>query len=171
MNSSTRIAAVAVACALVGGAHSAVDPAHQAKRRATLPEPARAQQQDWGIAGQPRAVRRTIQVSMSDGMRFSPADIQVREGDTVRLVVVNRGKQPHELVIGTRKVLDAHAALMRRFPTMEHDEADAAHVAPGKRQTLVWTFNRPGDFAFACLIPGHYEAGMVGSIKVTPRKP
>jgi plastocyanin len=28
-------------------------------------------------------------------------------------------------------------------------------------------FNRPGEFDFACLIAGHYQAGMVGKITVT----
>jgi len=43
-----------------------------------------------------------------------------------------------------------------------------AHVAPGKTGEIVWTFNRAGEFDFACLIPGHYDAGMVGKIKVVP---
>jgi uncharacterized cupredoxin-like copper-binding protein len=72
----------------------------------------------------------------------------------------------HEMVIGDKKTLDEHAALMKKFPTMEHDEPHMAHVAAGKKGDLIWKFNRAGDFDFACLIPGHYEAGMVGRIKV-----
>jgi uncharacterized cupredoxin-like copper-binding protein len=49
---------------------------------------------------------------------------------------------------------------------MEHDEPHMAHVKPGKSESLVWTFNKPGEFDFACLIAGHFEAGMVGKIKV-----
>ena len=168
MNSSTRLA-IAFAfgtLVLASGAQAATGPAHAHKAQPR----AKAQQEDWGIAGDARAARRTIEISMSDAMRFTPSSIRVREGETVRFVVVNRGKVLHEMVIGTRKVLDAHAALMRRFPTMEHDEPHSVHVQPGRRQSLVWTFNRPGDFAFACLIPGHYEAGMVGTIKVMARK-
>jgi uncharacterized cupredoxin-like copper-binding protein len=171
MNTSIRIAAALGALSLALAAQAA--PGHDApagKGKGRPVAASKAQQQDWGIAGDPRAVRRTIEISMSDSMRFSPSTLQVREGETVRLVVVNRGKVMHELVIGTRKVLDAHAALMRRFPNMDHDEPHSAHVQPGRRQSLVWTFNRPGDFAFACLIPGHYEAGMVGKIKVMARK-
>ncbi len=126
------------------------------------------EQKPWGIAGDARAVRRTIQVSMTDTMRFTPDRIEVREGETVRLVVRNTGKALHELVIGTREELDQHAAMMQKFPNMEHDEPYMAHVAAGKTGQLVWNFNRAGDFEFACLIPGHYQAGMIGKIKVLP---
>jgi len=90
----------------------------------------------------------------------------VKQGDTVKFVVRNTGKVMHEIVIGTKNMLDEHAALMVKFPNMEHDEPYMAHVAPGKTGELVWTFNRPGDFDFACLIAGHYQAGMVGKITV-----
>jgi uncharacterized cupredoxin-like copper-binding protein len=69
-------------------------------------------------------------------------------------------------VLGTKKELDEHAALMAKFPNMEHDEPYMAHVGPGKTGEIIWTFNRPGEFDFACLIPGHYQAGMVGKVKV-----
>jgi uncharacterized cupredoxin-like copper-binding protein len=49
---------------------------------------------------------------------------------------------------------------------MEHDEPYMVHVAPGKTGEMTWTFNRAGDFEFACLIPGHYEAGMIGKVNV-----
>jgi uncharacterized cupredoxin-like copper-binding protein len=126
------------------------------------------EQKPWGIAGDAKAVSRTIEVTMTDNMRFVPDFIEVRQGETLRLVHRNRGKLMHEFVLGTRKELDEHAALMKRFPTMEHDEPYMAHVAPGKTGEIVWHFNRAGEFDFACLIPGHYDAGMVGRIKVVP---
>lgn len=126
------------------------------------------EQKPWGIAGDAKDVRRTIQVTMTDNMRFSPDRIEVRQGETVRLVVKNAGKVLHELVIGTRQELDEHAAMMKKHPGMEHDEPYMAHVAAGKTGQLVWNFNRAGDFEFACLIPGHYEAGMIGKIRVMP---
>jgi len=55
---------------------------------------------------------------------------------------------------------------MRKHPNMEHDEPYMAHVSPGKKGQIVWTFNRAGEFEFACLIPGHFEAGMIGRIVV-----
>jgi uncharacterized cupredoxin-like copper-binding protein len=82
--------------------------------------------------------------------------------------VKNTGQVLHELVIGTRKELDEHAALMMKFPTMEHDEPYMTHVKPGAQGEVIWTFNRPGNFDFACLIAGHYQAGMTGKINVLP---
>ncbi len=124
------------------------------------------EQKAWGIAGDAKSVRRTIAITMSDNMRFTPASIEVNQGDTVRLTLTNTGQVMHELVIGTQKELAEHAALMKRFPNMEHEEPYMAHVPPGKTGEIIWTFNRPGDFDFACLLPGHFEAGMVGKILV-----
>ena len=127
---------------------------------------AKKEQKEWGIAGDPKSVNRTIALSMTDNMRFNPALIEVKQGDTIKLVMKNDGKQMHELVIGTKKELADHAALMLKFPNMEHDEPYMAHVPAGKSGEIVWLFNQAGDFDFACLIAGHYQAGMVGKIKV-----
>jgi uncharacterized cupredoxin-like copper-binding protein len=127
------------------------------------------EQKDWGIAGDAKSVTRTIQVTMTDNMRFSPAHIEVQQDDTILFVHKNAGKVLHEFVLGTRKELQEHAAMMKKFPGMEHDEPYMAHVNAGKTQRMVWRFNRPGTFDFACLIPGHFEAGMVGTITVVPR--
>ena len=129
------------------------------------------EQKDWGIAGERRAARRSIEVGMGDDMRFTPARIEVREGETLRFVIRNRGKLMHEFVLGTKRELDEHAALMAKFPGMQHDEPYMAHVAPGRTGEIVWTFNRAGEFQFACLIAGHYQAGMVGQVVVTPATP
>ena len=109
---------------------------------------------------------RTVEVGMSDAMRFTPARTRVRQGETLRFRLKNDGAVMHEMVIGTADTLAEHAALMKRFPNMEHDEPYMAHVAPGTQGEIVWTFNRAGDFDFACLIPGHYDAGMIGKIEV-----
>ena len=127
------------------------------------------EQKPWGIAAEPREARRTIEILMTDDMRFSPSHLDVRQGETLRLRAVNRGQVMHEIVIGTRQELEVHAEMMKKHPNMEHDEPYMAHVEPGQRGDIVWTFNRPGDFEFACLIPGHFEAGMRGTIRVTPR--
>jgi uncharacterized cupredoxin-like copper-binding protein len=81
--------------------------------------------------------------------------------------VSNSGKLMHEMVIGTMKELREHAELMRKFPGMEHDEPYMAHVAPGQDETIVWQFTKAGEFHYACLIPGHLEAGMIGKVEVT----
>ena len=128
--------------------------------------PVRKEQKDWGIAAESRQARRTIALSMGDDMRFRPDRIEVREGETVRLRIRNTGRVMHEFVLGTPEELAAHAELMKKFPDMEHDEPYMAHVPPGGTGEIVWTFNRAGDFRFACLIAGHFDAGMVGSVKV-----
>lgn len=101
-------------------------------------------------------------------MRFSPDHITVKLGETLRLRVENKGQVLHEVVLGTPDTLQAHAQMMLKFPTMEHDEPYMAHVAPGATADLVWQFNRAGNFEFACLIAGHFQAGMRGTFTVVP---
>ncbi len=124
------------------------------------------EQKDWGIAGDAKKARRTVQIRMLDTMRFSPDKITVKQGETIKFVIKNTGVMLHEFVIGTPKENAEHAALMVKFPNMEHSEPYMAHVPPGKTAQIIWTFNQPGEFEFACLIAGHYQAGMRGSIKV-----
>jgi uncharacterized cupredoxin-like copper-binding protein len=143
--------------------------AHGEKKHAPAQEVV-AEQTAWGIAGQPARVKRTLTVDMTDNMRFTPDTLTVQEGETIRFVVRNRGRMLHEMVIGTPDELAKHAALMAKFPNMEHDEPYMVHVDPGKSGEIVWHFNRPGRFEFACLIAGHYEAGMRGTITVTPKQ-
>lgn len=157
---------ILLAAALIGvslGAAAHGEKGHSSKAAAAV----KKEQKEWGIAGDAGRVSRTIQVEMMDNMRFRPDSIDVRQGETIKFVVKNSGKIMHEMVIGTKKELDEHAALMAKFPKMEHDEPYMTHVAPGKGGEIVWTFNRPGDFDFACLIAGHYQSGMVGKIKVS----
>jgi uncharacterized cupredoxin-like copper-binding protein len=124
------------------------------------------EQKPWGIAGSETAVKRSILISMSDTMRFTPNRLTLKQGETVKLVIKNSGKTMHEFVLGTKKELDEHAALMVKFPGMEHDEPYMTHVGPGKTGQIIWNFNKVGTFDFACLIAGHYSAGMVGQIEV-----
>ncbi len=140
--------------------------AHTDKPHAPKTGPVFKEQKDWGIAGDANKARRSIEVRMADNMRFTPGRIEVRQGETVKFVVRNTGKVMHEFVIGTEAENAQHAELMVKFPTMEHDEPYMAHVPPGKTGEIVWTFNRAGQFEFACLIAGHYQAGMVGTIMV-----
>ena len=161
----TRIAAAAAATMplLAMPAHAHTDKPHSPKAGPVVKE-----QKDWGIAGDAKSAKRNIDVGMADNMRFTPARIEVRQGETVKFVVRNTGKVMHEFVIGTKSENGKHAEMMVKFPNMEHDEPYMAHVPPGKTGEIVWTFNRAGEFEFACLIAGHYQGGMVGTIMVTP---
>ncbi len=154
----------AIALSLIATAATAHGDEHKPKPAAAA---VKKEQKPWGIAADKKAKARTIELQMLDTMRFSPDRLQVKQGETVRLVLRNTGKVMHEFVIGTKQELDEHAALMMKFPNMEHDEPYMAHVAPGKTGEILWTFNRAGEFDFACLIAGHYQAGMVGKISVT----
>ncbi len=120
----------------------------------------------FGREGDPRKVTRTVRLDMTDAFRFTPADIAVRRGETVRFIIANSGKVLHEMVLGTPEELKAHAELMKKFPDMEHADANMAHVKPGAKGEIVWQFTQAGEYEFACLIPGHYEAGMVGKVVV-----
>jgi uncharacterized cupredoxin-like copper-binding protein len=151
----------------VAAAFSSVTLAHEATDHGSKTGAVRKEQKAWGIAGDAKSAKRTVQLTMSDSMRFTPDSLTVRRGETVRLVFRNEGKQLHEFVLGTQKELEEHAALMVKFPNMEHDEPYMVHVPPGKTGEIVWTFNRAGEFDFACLIPGHYQAGMVGKVSVS----
>jgi uncharacterized cupredoxin-like copper-binding protein len=164
MKSKFSIAQAALAISIALGGAAAL--AHEGAEHKDANAPVKKEQKPWGIAGDAKGAKRTVEIAMGDDMRFTPSNVEVKQGETVRFVVTNKGQVLHEMVIGDKKTLDEHAALMARFPTMEHDEPYMAHVPPGKKETLVWTFNRPGDFDFACLVNGHYQAGMVGKIKV-----
>lgn len=127
---------------------------------------AKVEATDFGQEGDPRKVTRTIKVDMADSMRFTPGDLTVKRGDTVKFVVHNGGQVLHEMVLGTKKAIAEHAGLMKKFPEMEHADANMAHVKPGKSGEIVWKFTKAGEFQFACLQPGHFEAGMVGKLTV-----
>ena len=129
-------------------------------------DPSKVEQRAFGREGDPRKVTRTIQVDMSDGFRFTPSDVVLKRGETVKFVVSNSGKLLHEMVLGTPQELKEHAEMMRKFPNMEHADAHMAHVKAGTKGEIVWQFNKVGEYQFACLIPGHFEAGMIGKVVV-----
>jgi len=158
------------------------------KKAVSKPDHVNAEENAFGSAGDPKQAGRAIRIGMDDGMhfvvtasarpdrttdvrtgggaQFPPGDIVVKRGETIRFVVRNDGKAMHEMVIGTMAQLKEHAELMRKFPGMEHDEPYMAHVAPGEEGEIVWKFTRAGEFHYACLVPGHLEAGMIAKIIV-----
>lgn len=132
-------------------------------------KPARAistEETPFGREGDPKKAGRTVSIDMSDKMRFTPAELSIKRGETVRFRVKNSGKVMHEMVLGTMDALKSHAEMMRKHPGMEHDEPYMAHVAPGKTETMTWQFTKAGEFYYGCLVPGHFEAGMIGKLIV-----
>ena len=127
---------------------------------------AKVEDTPFGRQGDPKKASRTIRVGMNDKMRFDPESITVKRGETIRFVVANKGAVLHEMVLGTPQALKEHAEVMKKHPGMEHDEPSMTHVKPGATGEIVWQFTKAGNFEFACLIPGHFEAGMVGKVAV-----
>jgi uncharacterized cupredoxin-like copper-binding protein len=159
-----RNIALMLAAALLAAGTSV--PAHEADKQSPAKKEISTERHPWGTQGDPRNAVRTIAIDMADTMRFTPAQVTVRQGDTVKFVVRNTGKVVHEMVIGTQSELQRHAELMKKHPGMEHDEPYMAHVNPGSKEEIAWTFTEAGTFMYGCLIPGHWEAGMQGSIVV-----
>ena len=142
--------------------------AHQGEDHAKKPgAPGGGHASTLGKPGDPKDIARTIEVAMNDTMRYTPSDIAVKRGETIRFIVKNDGKIKHEMVLGTIKELKEHAALMLKFPEMEHADPNQVSVEPGRTGEMIWQFSRAGKVDFACLQPGHYEAGMTGKVMVS----
>jgi uncharacterized cupredoxin-like copper-binding protein len=143
-----------------------------------------------GEPAKPTARTRTVQVVMGDNY-FEPETVQVQAGETVRFVVRNKGEFLHEFNIGTAAMHAEHQKEMAmmvehgmltatgvneqmmkmdhsRMPgmnhSMKHDDPNSVLVEPGKTRELTWKFSKAATLEFACNVPGHYEAGMVGKI-------
>ena len=123
-----------------------------------------------GVAGKAAKVTRTVNVDMTDNMRFTPSSLDEKQGETVRFVVKNSGGVKHEFVLGTQAELKEHYELMKKFPEMEHSDPNQVTVAPGKTGEVIWQFTKAGKVDFACLQPGHYDAGMKGAVTVAAAK-
>jgi uncharacterized cupredoxin-like copper-binding protein/Cu/Ag efflux protein CusF len=120
-----------------------------------------------GQPGKAAKVNRIVIVNMSDTMRFEPASIAVKRGETIKFIVKNSGKIKHEMFLGTEKELTEHYEAMKKNPQMEHVDENLVAVEPGKSGEIIWRFTKPGKIDFACLQPGHYDAGMKGAVNVS----
>ena len=152
----TNILLVSTA-SLAGGSH---DHDHSNKAGSGLIET------EFGEYGTQMHPTVTIEISMSDDMRFTPATIQVKQGDIVEFIHANEVQLMHEFVLGTLQSLNEHAEEMKQNPSMSHDKPFMVNIAPGETGTNTWQFTESGVFHFGCLIPGHYEAGMRGTVIV-----
>ena len=172
-----RITIVLAALGLTSVAASAHDDAHKQMMQGMMPGMMHGKAegghsgdgghaQGVGKPGDPKKVSRAIQVVMSDDMKFTPAKIDVKRGETIQFVVRNAGQIKHEMIIGSMAELEQHAEMMRKMPGMEHDEPNQVTLDPGKSGELIWQFTKAGTVEFACLQPGHFEAGMIGKVSV-----
>jgi uncharacterized cupredoxin-like copper-binding protein len=98
-------------------------------------------------------------------MLFVPNHVEVHKGEQIKFMLYN-GELDHEFVLATAQENRKHAEAMKRNPEMGHHDPDATRVAPKKLDEITWRFTKPGEFEFACLMPGHRDAGMYGTVDV-----
>lgn len=124
----------------------------------------------YGEPGNPKQGSRVINVTMretDDGkMVFIPNRFEIRKGEQVKFVLRNNGAIDHEIVIATLAENMKHAIEMAKNPEMEHEDPNAKRLKPSKTGEIVWKFTKAGEFDVSCLIPGHRESGMFGTIIV-----
>jgi uncharacterized cupredoxin-like copper-binding protein len=126
------------------------------------------------VAGEPgdpkKPVARTVEIAMLETedarMLFRPDQVEVKRGEQVRFVLKNHGGVDHEFMLDSVQNNAKHKIAMQKNPDMEHDDPNGKRLAPKGNSEIVWRFTKPGTFEFACLIPGHYESGMHGTIVV-----
>ena len=119
----------------------------------------------FGHPGEASEATRTIKMVATD-IKFTPTAITVRKGETVRFEIVNQGKLDHEFVLGDNAEQVEHDKEMAATPGMRMNHVNGVGVAPGKSARLIWTFTKPGTLQYACHVPGHFLAGMVGQLKI-----
>jgi uncharacterized cupredoxin-like copper-binding protein len=122
-----------------------------------------------GEPGDPKKPTRIVIVTMREGdgkMMFIPDKVEIRKGEQIRFMITNSGDLEHEFILASTAENLKHAEAMKKNPDMEHDDPNGKSVAPKKRSEIVWKFTKAGTFEYGCLIPGHREAGMIGTITV-----
>lgn len=121
----------------------------------------------FGEPADPSSADRVVQVSLLDTLRFDPASIHVKLGETISFQLTNTGQMAHEFVLGDAAEQDHHQAQMSGMDgSVMADEANAVLLDPAAGSSLTWTFTEPGTVLFACHVADHYAAGMVGTILV-----
>lgn len=132
----------------------------------TFPVPGLTQAATFGHPGKAAQVNRTIKITALD-IRFDNIRLHVRAGETVRFIVTNKGQLVHEFIIGDAREQAEHEQEMQKMAAMNMpDEPNGITLKPGQTKTLIWTFGQKGEVEFACHVPGHFAAGMVGKIIV-----
>jgi uncharacterized cupredoxin-like copper-binding protein len=122
-----------------------------------------------GQPGDPHKPARTVEIAMREeyGLQiFVPEKVEVRRGEQIRFVIHNEGTHDHEFLLATTAENVKHAAIMKKNPDMVHDDPSGITVKPQKTGELFWRFTKAGTFEYSCLIPGHREEGMIGTVTV-----
>ena len=122
-----------------------------------------------GEPGDPKKPARIVQVTMTEAdgkMLFAPSRIEIKKDEQVKFMLRNNGELDHEFIFATTAENLKHAESMKKNPDMEHDNPNGKRLAPKKTDQIVWRFTKAGEFEYSCLIPGHREAGMIGTIVV-----
>lgn len=117
-----------------------------------------------GEPGVQENITRTIRLEVYE-YRFSPSEINIKQGETVRFIVKNTGKKKHEMMIDTIQHLREHEKMMREHDHEAHTEPNQIILEPGEEKELIWYFTQAGTIDFACPVPGHFK-GMRGKIIV-----
>ena len=116
-------------------------------------------------------------------MKFSLSSFSARPGELLRVVLTAVGAQPtaqmqHNFIL-LRPTADAATFVMMASmardegylpPTLEREVLAATSLAAAG-QTVEVTFNAPsgtGSYPYLCSFPGHYNAGMTGTMIVKP---
>jgi uncharacterized cupredoxin-like copper-binding protein len=119
-----------------------------------------------GDAKKPARIVRVTMQERDEKMLFIPERIEVHKGEQIKFVLSNSGELDHEFVLATTPENLEHAVAMQRSPEMRHVDPNARRLASKQTSEIVWKFTKAGQFEFACLIPGHREAGMFGTVDV-----
>jgi uncharacterized cupredoxin-like copper-binding protein len=159
------VRSIALASAVIGGAALV--------QTAVLHERAIAHSDGHAFAagepGDPKKPFRVVELTMADGpgtMTYTPNKIEVRRGEQIKFMLKNTGDLAHEFLLDSFANNAKHKIQMEKNPEMEHDEPNGARVESKKAAEILWRFSKAGTFEFACLIPGHYETGMKGTVVV-----
>ena len=122
-----------------------------------------------GMPGHTAKVDRSIDVTLLENdegeMLIESEEMTIKQGETIRFNITNKGELEHEFVLDTLENNAEHKIEMAKMD-MEHDDPNRIRLDPGATGEVVWTFANAGTFEVACLIPGHYESGMHRAVSV-----
>lgn len=121
----------------------------------------------FGAPADPADADRTIEITSSDDLTFTPSEITVTQGEIITFRVINEGEIPHDFTLGDQATQDEHEEAMAEMEGMSMpDEPNAIQVAAGETREITWQFTEAGVVLIGCHQVGHYDAGMRGEITV-----